>query len=402
MSSPAIAAALCPPSTNSCRSRIVTDPRGSPSRPSTCRRWGAPKPSSQRATRTMVATATHRVGNVVERLLCLVEVDILGRCRRGGDDDVGRRVDAQVEPLVVDGARPRRAPPGSRRPRRRRCGPVVEEHVDDEVDADDGAGLVDVVAHRVSVEDARVPPSSSIMPWLALDDAEAADARQDGLGPAAVPGEVVVVEVPGADLEVCFGVGAGDLERRTARRGADGTHSPVVESRQTPVADFVADEPAPLLVGVPPMAAEREEDRYRLGRNSLQLLQDGHRKRYEGTGRVTSRTRRRPSTPRGQFARAARRSAPPAPRGRKRARPRPRPAPARSGADAPRPPGSAPARATRAVRGRTRAYRPPAALRRPAPRGSDPHSAGLTPWPSAGKRYGGRLERLDRRAWACR
>ena len=79
---------------------------------------------------------------------------------------------------------------------------LVEHHVEDEVDADQAAGLVDVVAHRVAPSTPARAPGLEHHGVVVADGGVRAHARHDGLGPAGKAGEVVVLDVAGADAQV--------------------------------------------------------------------------------------------------------------------------------------------------------------------------------------------------------
>jgi hypothetical protein len=68
--------------------------------------------------------------------------------------------------------------------------------VEEEVDADDAAGLVDVLAHRVALEDAGPRLVGEHHAVVGADRVVSAEAGDDRLGAAREPGEVVVVDVP--------------------------------------------------------------------------------------------------------------------------------------------------------------------------------------------------------------
>ena len=148
------------------------------------------------------AALAHRAADVVERLLRLVEVDVLGPASGRGDHHVGGLRDAQVATRVVrGGALPVRlevvAGHGVDDALL-----LVEHDVEDEVDADEAAGLVDVLAHRVAVEDAGPRRGREHHAVVVADGGVGAEAGHDRLGAAAEAGEVVVLDVAGADAQV--------------------------------------------------------------------------------------------------------------------------------------------------------------------------------------------------------
>ena len=157
------------------------------------------------------------------------------------------------------------------------------------------AGLVDVLAHRIAVEDRRRARTDSAScrdwRWIVLVGAEAGD---DRLGAAGEPGEVVVVDVAGADAQVGLEIRPEDGERRapTRRSRRDAVVGVEIEQRarrsRRPRARRARACSSRVCGAV---AAEREEDRDALGGIACELVeQRGQEACAIGQGRVTSLT----------------------------------------------------------------------------------------------------------------
>ena len=152
---------------------------------------------------------------------------------------------------------------------------LVKHHVEDEVHADQAAGLVDVVAHGVALEDtgARARPQHHAV--VVADGGVRAQAGDHGFGAAAEAGEVVVLDVAGADAQVGVEVRLEHLEagasRRRAHRHALGGLK-IDEAHATRV-DLGADELRLLLGRVLAVPAEGKEHGDALRRQRRELVQ---------------------------------------------------------------------------------------------------------------------------------
>jgi len=98
----------------------------------------------------------------------------------------------------------------------------VQHHVEEEVDADDAPGLVDVLAHRVAVEGPGAGRVGKHHGMVGANGVVRADAGHHRLGATREAGEVVVVDIAGADTQISLDVGAEDDERRAAARRTHG------------------------------------------------------------------------------------------------------------------------------------------------------------------------------------
>ena len=165
---------------------------------------------------------------------------------------------------------------------------LVQQDVEDEVDADEAAGLVDVLAHGIAGDDAGPGGGREHHAVVVADGGVGAEAGHDRLGAAAEAGEVVVLDVAGADAQVGLEVGREDLEARAARGRADRHAAGGVQVDEADAArgDLLPDQPALLLGRVRPVAAEREEDADVLRLHRRELLEQ---RRQEAVGRAGPR-----------------------------------------------------------------------------------------------------------------
>ena len=137
------------------------------------------------------------------------------------------------------------------------------------------AGLVDVLAHGVAVDDAGPRRGRQHHAVVVADGGVRAQTGHHRLGAAAEPGEVVVLDVAGADPQVGVEVGREDLESRAAAGRADRHAARGVQVDQADAArgHLGPHELLALLGSVRAVAAEREEDADVLRRQRRELLE---------------------------------------------------------------------------------------------------------------------------------
>ena len=189
---------------------------------------------------------------------------------------------------------------------------LVEHDVEEEVDADQAAGLVDVLAHRVALEDAGARRGRQHHAVVVADGGVGAEAGHDRLGAAAEAGEVVVLDVAGADAQVGLEVGLEDLEARAAADVVPtGTQRGGVEVEQAHAARDDLRRPTScacssgVCLRCPPSAKRMLMSS---GGSGASSSSSAGRNLYDGQGRVTSLTTMTADARRAASSREARRA----------------------------------------------------------------------------------------------
>ena len=155
---------------------------------------------------------------------------------------------------------------------------LAEDHVEDEVDAAQGPGLLNIHPQGVGLQG----PGASLAPdhhgVVGLDGVPRGHAGHNGLGPAGVAGKVVVLNVSQADAPVRLRHGAGDVYRRS---GGGDAHGDAVGGIAVHAGDLaphaLSCQLFSLLIRMPPVAAQGEHQRDVLPPDPrrIQLIQQG-------------------------------------------------------------------------------------------------------------------------------
>ena len=218
------------------------------------------------------------VARVVQRLLRLVQVQILGRAALTDQHDVRRSTELLEIDRVEKGAQ----------------GPVgrsdvagggtqdllvlAQHHVEDEIRAAHGGGLLNVGADGIGGDVARAGLGPDHHGVVRLDRRAGGDAGHNGLGAAGIAGKIVVLHIAQTDTAVGLGHNAGDVHRR-AGPGETQVHAVVRIAVHT--ADLgpgaLAGQTALFLVALMAVTAQTEDKRDVLGAHArgVQLVQQG-------------------------------------------------------------------------------------------------------------------------------
>ncbi len=152
--------------------------------------------------------------SVVKRLLCLVNVQILRKSAGRGDDDIRLCGDCHLIQFVKQ--------PTARAVRLNIVARhavadffvLVKHDVDDEINMDKGAHLVDVDAHGVRIQVARMRALIHHALVVRLDRIVRGNAGHNGLGAAAVAREIMVFNIAQANNPVRLCDRGKDVDRR--------------------------------------------------------------------------------------------------------------------------------------------------------------------------------------------
>ena len=222
------------------------------------------------------AAVLHGVLGVVQRLLGLIEVQVLRRAALADQHDVRAAVQfLQIHFIQEPAALAVRLDQIASH-RAHDLLVLVQHHVDDEVHAADLRRLLQILPQRVRVQIARVGLLANHHAVVALDGLAGGHAGHDGLRAAGIACKVVILDVAQADAPVGLGHGAGDVHRR-ARVGDAHVHAVGAVGIHT--ADFIeralAGQLLHLLGRMAAMAAQREHQRHVLGpaARGVQLVQ---------------------------------------------------------------------------------------------------------------------------------
>ena len=198
---------------------------------------------------------------IVQGFLGLVDVDVLREPPGGDDHYIGLFLDGDLAQGVEFFAA---RPVGSDVVARHGMDDLlvlVEDHVEGEVDLDEAADLLQVLPDGVALVVARPGTLLQHHPVVGPDGLDRRDAGKDGLGPAAVAGKVMKLDVPDADPAVGLHDGPENIDRR-APGGLTQVHTVqgVVVDATVALVDPVAYEGPHLLLGVGTVAPEGEDN----------------------------------------------------------------------------------------------------------------------------------------------